>query len=181
MQRGCRVCVGALCPCFDTRPELTRLSSFAGIHPAAATMDLLFWNLLHNPDTLRRVSVEIKDKFLSLTTDSKALSLSDVECRLPYLRACVKENFRITPAFSMPLARYVTENETVLNGEEIPRGVSFGQPILTLLHRLIISCRLPSHSATMHSTITPKSGDLTTTCTTPIDGNRSRAKRQASS
>jgi cytochrome P450 len=54
-----------------------------------------------------------------------AYSVSQVETSLPYLRQCVRENFRITPVFTMPLARRVMNPDgVVIGGEHIPQGVS---------------------------------------------------------
>lgn len=63
----------------------------------------------------------------------KAYSFADVERALPYLRACVKENFRQTPMFTMPLARRVTAPEgIVVAGRHIKQGVCILFPLCEL-------------------------------------------------
>ncbi|KAJ5691555.1 hypothetical protein N7488_012290 [Penicillium malachiteum] len=97
----------------------------AGIHPPSATMNLLFYNLLHNKEALNGVISEINLKLLPMTPGADVYSRSAVETSLPYLRECVKESFRITPAFTMPLSRRVTNSEGIfLNGNLLPVGTS---------------------------------------------------------
>ncbi|KAJ5094796.1 Benzoate 4-monooxygenase [Penicillium angulare] len=60
-----------------------------------------------------------------MSPGAKPYSASAVETSLPYLRNCVKENFRVTPAFTMPLARRVTKSEgLILDGNLLPVGTS---------------------------------------------------------
>lgn len=58
-----------------------------------------------------------------------------LESSLPYMRDYIKENFRDTPVFTMPLARYVTALEGMsIDGHFIPQGVSSplpSQPMMT--------------------------------------------------
>ncbi|KAJ5019181.1 cytochrome p450 monooxygenase [Colletotrichum sp. SAR 10_99] len=57
--------------------------------------------------------------------EKAAYSVTEVENSLPFLRACVKENFRLTPVFTMPLARRVTAPEgIVVAGRHIKQGTS---------------------------------------------------------
>ena len=68
---------------------------------------------------------ELDAQLPPLTEDHAAYSFAEVEASLPYLRQCVKENFRITPVFTMPLARRVTASDgVVIGGRHIPCGVS---------------------------------------------------------
>jgi cytochrome P450 len=65
------------------------------------------------------------DSLPPLSEYRSAYSFTEVETSLPYLRQCIKENFRITPVFTMPLARRVTAPEGVMiGGQRIPSGVS---------------------------------------------------------
>lgn len=100
--------------------------SIAGTHTTSATATLLFYNLLHNPDILQNCVQEIDDKLPPLEADKAAYSVTEAENSLPYLRACVRENFRLTPVFSMPLERRVTDPEGILvAGRHIKQGVRF--------------------------------------------------------
>lgn len=69
---------------------------------------------------------EIDAQLPPLSDDRRAFSLAEVENSLPYLRQCIKENFRITPVFTMPLARRVINLDGVtIGGEHIPYGVCY--------------------------------------------------------
>ena len=69
---------------------------------------------------------EIDSQLPALCEDKPAYALAEVEASLPFLRKCVKENFRDTPVFTMPLARRVLTPEGVtIGGEYIPFGVGF--------------------------------------------------------
>lgn len=102
-----------------------RVHSIAGTHTTSATTTLLFWNLLHNLDALERCVDEVRSKLPDLDSDKVAYSVTEVEASLSFLRQCVKENFRTTPVFTMPLPRRVTTPEgIVIAGEHIEQGVS---------------------------------------------------------
>ena len=79
---------------------------------------------------MTRCVSEIDEHLPPLTADLPAYSVTDVEKSLPYLRQCVRENFRITPVFTMPLARRVMAPEGVMiGGRHIPQGVSHVESI----------------------------------------------------
>jgi hypothetical protein len=68
---------------------------------------------------------EIDAQLSTLSETQLACLSADVETSLPYLRRCVKDNFRITPVFTMPLARRIMAPEgAIIGGECIPFGVS---------------------------------------------------------
>lgn len=68
---------------------------------------------------------EVDGNLPSLSPDQPAYSVGDVEASLPYLRQCVRENFRITPVFTMPLARRITaQGGITIGGRHIKQGVS---------------------------------------------------------
>jgi cytochrome P450 len=103
---------------------LTQLSSIAGTHTTSATTSLLFHHLLHSPHVLEACVSEIDKSLPPLVEGKTAYSVADVESSLPYLRQCVRENFRITPVFTMPLARRIQAPQGLLvGGQLIPRGV----------------------------------------------------------
>jgi cytochrome P450 len=97
----------------------------AGTHTTSATTSLLFYHLLHAPDIMAKCVVEIDENLPPLGSNQSAYSVTDVESSLPYLRQCIRENFRITPVFTMPLARRVMAPEGVtIGGRHIKTGVS---------------------------------------------------------
>lgn len=117
----------------DTGERLTRVDLeaeafgfiIAGTHTTSATTTLLFWQLLHNPDALSELVAEIDKNLPPLPQDQVAHSITTLESSLPFLRDCMKENFRINPVFTMPLPRRITAGEGVtLDGEYIPQGTS---------------------------------------------------------
>lgn len=71
-------------------------NSIAGTHTTSATTTLLFWNLLHNPEAMERCVDEVRSKLPDLGSDKVAYSVTEVEASLPFLRQCVRENFRTT-------------------------------------------------------------------------------------
>ena len=91
----------------------------AGSHTTAATITLLLWHLFHNPDTLERLQNEIRA--VAKNSDNPCYAYSDV-ANLPYLQACVTENFRISPVFVMPLMRIVPTGGKTIAGEFVPPG-----------------------------------------------------------
>lgn len=96
----------------------------AGSHTTSGTLTLLFYHLLHNPDVYKRLMEELELELPAL--DSGAHPYTGLENRLPFIMACIRENFRCTPVFTMPLVRTiaVTKAEGMeIEGELIPQGV----------------------------------------------------------
>jgi cytochrome P450 len=68
---------------------------------------------------------EVDANLPPLEMGQEAYPVTLAEASLPYLRNCIKENFRVTPVFTMPLARRVMGPEgLVIAGKHIPQGVS---------------------------------------------------------
>ena len=88
---------------------------------------------------MEKCVAEIDSQLPPLSDDRSAYSYAEVETSLPYVKQCVKENFRITPVFTMPLARRVMNPQGVdIGGERIPCGVSekgfqLGTALLTIV------------------------------------------------
>ncbi|RDH36959.1 benzoate 4-monooxygenase cytochrome P450 [Aspergillus welwitschiae] len=97
----------------------------AGTHTTSATTTLLFYHLLHNPRYMEECVKEIETNLPHLTYGETAYSVSAAEAALPFLRNCIRENFRITPVFTMPLARRVmSPTGVMIDGQHIPQGTS---------------------------------------------------------
>lgn len=79
----------------------------AGSHTTSGTLTLLFYHLLHCPKAAARLTKELDDQLELLDEDSN-YNYQTLESTLPYTRACIQENYRITPVFTMPLPRVVT-------------------------------------------------------------------------
>ena len=100
--------------------------SVAGSHSTSGTLTLLFWHLLQNPDVLATVQAEIESTLPPLAENQIAYPIQGLELSLNYLMACVRENFRINPVFTMPLWRRVGRPDGLQIGEHyIPHGVGF--------------------------------------------------------
>ncbi|KAJ5387707.1 hypothetical protein N7509_010248 [Penicillium cosmopolitanum] len=117
----------------DTGESLTQIDLeteafgfiIAGTHTTSATTTLLFYHLLHNTNLMNKCVTEIDEKLPTLQPNESAYSVTDAEASLPFLRNCIKENFRITPVFTMPLARRVLKGEgVIIAGNHIPSRTS---------------------------------------------------------
>jgi benzoate 4-monooxygenase len=97
--------------------------SVAGSHTTSGTLTLLFSHLLGKTDILAKVIAEIDAQLSDITDD--VVPIKGLELKLPYTMACINENFRINPVFSMPLPRLVFAPEGhAIGGHQIPPGVS---------------------------------------------------------
>ncbi|KAJ5825696.1 hypothetical protein N7474_002834 [Penicillium riverlandense] len=117
----------------DTGKNLTRVDLeteafgfiIAGTHTTSATTALLFYHLLHCPEIMAKCVAETDENLPALQPEENAYPVTVVEASLPYLRNCVKENFRITPVFTMPLARRVlVPGGLTIAGHHIPQYTS---------------------------------------------------------
>ena len=69
---------------------------------------------------------EIFDTLGPLSDDQIAYPIQGLETSLSYTMACVRENFRMNPVFTMPLWRRVGYPSGVNIGDHhVPEGVSF--------------------------------------------------------
>ncbi|KAL4914950.1 cytochrome P450 [Aspergillus aurantiobrunneus] len=117
----------------ETGERLTRIDLeteafgfiIAGTHTTSATSTLLFYHLLHNPDFMKMCVEEIDSNLPTLGPTEPAYSVTTAESSLPFLRNCVRENFRITPVFTMPLPRRVMDPAGItVEGNYFPQGAS---------------------------------------------------------
>ena len=94
----------------------------AGSHTTSGTLTLFFYHLFHNPDVRHRLEDELCRQLPII--EHGAYSFSGLEKMLPFMTACIRENFRHTPVFTMPLTRTVMDHAgLVIDGEWIPQGV----------------------------------------------------------
>lgn len=91
----------------------------AGSHTTATTSTLLLWHLFHNPTALERLQNEIRA--VPLEDNNPCCAYSEL-ASLPYLQACLTENMRISPVFTMPLMRVVPEGGKTIAGHFISAG-----------------------------------------------------------
>ncbi|KAH6699707.1 putative cytochrome P450 [Leptodontidium sp. 2 PMI_412] len=97
----------------------------AGSHSTSGTLTLLLWHLLHNPDILANVVQEVDETLGPLPRGKIAYPVKGLDARLTYLSACIRENFRINPVFSMNLWRRVHSVDGVQIGDHmVPHGTN---------------------------------------------------------
>ena len=115
----------------------------AGSHSTSGTLTLLFWHLFHNPAICGKIVDEISTNLSPLDSKDVAYSIKGLEASLPFTMACVRENFRLNPVFTMPLWRRVESPSGATIGEfEVPYGVSILLPLQVnqcLIQLLIIA------------------------------------------
>ncbi|QYT00078.1 hypothetical protein H0G86_007182 [Trichoderma simmonsii] len=100
----------------------------AGSHTTSGTLTLLFYHLLHDPEIYSQIVEEMRRELPLL--EQGAYPYTGLEAKLPYTTACMRENFRHTPVFTMPLTRKVmSESGTVIAGTQVPAGVSIQMPL----------------------------------------------------
>ena len=90
----------------------------AGSHTTATTMTFLFYHLLHSPQAMEKLVRELNE-----SNPGTRLSAIDGLGEQKYFQACIKENFRYTATFAMPLPRHVPAGGREIAGEFIPGGV----------------------------------------------------------
>lgn len=101
----------------------------AGSHTTSGTLTLLFYHLLHDSEIYSQVVEEMRRELPLL--EQGAYPYTGLEAKLPYMTACMRENFRHTPVFTMPLTRQVmSQGGTVIAGTEVPAGVSIQMSLL---------------------------------------------------
>ncbi|KAJ5639183.1 uncharacterized protein N7484_007045 [Penicillium longicatenatum] len=97
----------------------------AGSHSTSGTLTLLLWHLTHNPDILATLTQELDQKLPPLRDNQVSYPIQGLETSLSYTMACVRENFRLNPVFTMPLWRQVGYPGGVeIAGHYIPEGTS---------------------------------------------------------
>ncbi|PLB42242.1 cytochrome P450 [Aspergillus candidus] len=133
LKRVCGECVRFKINNPSDRPDLLRSlveavdpqSGVAGSHSTSGTLTLLFWHLVQNPEIMKLMYEEIHTVLGPLREDQIAYPITGLEASLRYTMACVRENFRLNPVFTMPLWRRVGYPTGVDIGEHhIPHDTS---------------------------------------------------------
>lgn len=97
----------------------------AGAHTTSTTLTFLFYHLMQNTKAAAKLTDELCSVLPKYDAGGKETSYSGLESKLPYTMACIRENFRITAVFNMPLPRLVTDCKGVtICGYHVPPGVS---------------------------------------------------------
>ncbi|KAI4596307.1 hypothetical protein KJ359_005436 [Pestalotiopsis sp. 9143b] len=112
--------VPSMMPIFKAVAPWVPLPCVAGSHTTSGTLTLLFAHLLQNPRIMALVVDELHRELQDVQTD--VVPIEGLEARLPYTMACINENFRINPVFTMPLPREVMAPEGAnIDGYIVPR------------------------------------------------------------
>ncbi|KGO39078.1 Cytochrome P450, E-class, group I [Penicillium expansum] len=97
----------------------------AGSHSTSGTLTLLFWHLIHNPEICATVAAEVASTLQPLQDGDISYPIKGLEASLPYTMACVRENFRLNPVFTMPLWRSVGSPSGARIGDfDVPCGTN---------------------------------------------------------
>jgi cytochrome P450 len=106
--------------------DLLISQSVAGSHTTGSSLVILFYYLLHNPETLHRLVQELDVQLPSAQTPvSSIYEFAGLETKLPYALACIRESFRMTPIAAMFLPCEILNPEGLeISGSHIPQGVS---------------------------------------------------------
>lgn len=109
-------------PDFDPRLIPITVSDFiaGGTFTIANSLTYLIQNLACNPRVQEKIHAELSVAGL---TGRKGEMRSEDLSRIPYLRAAVKESFRVTS--TIPAIVRILGNDTNLSGYHVPKGVSF--------------------------------------------------------
>lgn len=111
----------------------------AGSHTTSGTLTLLFYHLLHNPSAAKKLTEELNGSLLQMPDpkQDRLPSYSGLEMQLPYATACIRESYRMSPVFSMPLPRTICDPAGAdVDAHHIPQGVS--SLSYTALHTLYL-------------------------------------------
>lgn len=99
----------------------------AGSHTTSGSLTLLFYHILHNSTAAQKLTEELgQHTGLGTSVEDDIPAFSGLEQQLPYANACIRESFRVSPVFTMPLPRTVKEPEGMfIAGHHIPQMVIF--------------------------------------------------------
>lgn len=104
-----------------------------GSDTTSTTLSALFYYLSHNPRCYSRLCQEIRSTFLQEEDIRSGLQLA----HCTYLRACLDETLRMSPAVPGTLWREELSGSPkplVINGHTIPKGVCVGVNTYCILH-----------------------------------------------
>ncbi|KAJ5619161.1 hypothetical protein N7510_003145 [Penicillium lagena] len=96
----------------------------AGSDTTAISLSAIAWNLLHNPETLRKLRQEIDD-FTAQGKCSAEVTFKESQ-DMPYLQAVIKEALRMHSATGLPMWRVVPDGGAEISGRHFPAGTVVG-------------------------------------------------------
>ncbi|XP_076350040.1 ecdysone 20-monooxygenase-like isoform X2 [Tachypleus tridentatus] len=116
--------------------QLTIIDFIAGgVFTTGNAIVLLLYHMAKNPDVQERLYQEI----CQVAPDGEITS--ERLARMPYLKACVKESFRLSP--TIPGIMRILPEDVCLSGYQVPAGT----PIFT---QFMVTCQLPQYFPNPH-------------------------------
>ncbi|KAF3003996.1 hypothetical protein E8E14_008164 [Neopestalotiopsis sp. 37M] len=100
----------------------------AGTETTTSALVSTIFLLYSTPRALEKLLSELDEAFPGDT-----MPTYEAASKLPYLRACIEESFRLRPASSMGLPRIVPDGGRVIAGRFIQGGVTLSVPTYSLL------------------------------------------------
>ncbi|KAK1764032.1 cytochrome P450 [Phialemonium atrogriseum] len=98
---------------------------FAGSDTTAISLRSVFYHLLKNPPTLRKVVEEIDSAVDGRDCLQEPISFAESN-KMPYLQAVLKEAMRVHPAVGLLLERLVPSGGCKIAGTWLPEGTTVG-------------------------------------------------------
>jgi cytochrome P450 len=102
---------------------VTVANIFAGSDTTAITLRAIFYHLLRNPETMKRLRQELER---DVVFDGDGLAAWSSVHELPYLSAVIKEALRCHPAAGLSLERVVPSSGLTVGSYSIPPGTIVG-------------------------------------------------------
>ncbi|KAJ5833586.1 hypothetical protein N7474_001897 [Penicillium riverlandense] len=96
----------------------------AGSDTTAISLSAIAWNLLHYPETLKKLRREIDD-FTAQGKCSTEVTFKESQ-DMPYLQAVMKEALRMHSATGLPMWRVVPDGGAEISGRHFPAGTVVG-------------------------------------------------------
>lgn len=116
-----------------TTPELwgeSNLLIIAGSDTTSTALAATLFYLTRNPEALRKVQHEVREKF----TDVEEIRQGAMLSSCTYLRACIDEAMRMSPSVGGLLPREVLPGGMTVEGVYVPGGIVVGVPHYTIHH-----------------------------------------------
>lgn len=88
-----------------------------GLFTVSNALNFVCYHLANNPDVQQRLHEEVREAMKG----SQEITVKSLS-RMPYLKACIKESFRLTP--TIPGIVRVLPTDVCLSGYQIPKGLS---------------------------------------------------------
>lgn len=108
----------------------SNLLIIAGSDTTSTALASSFFYLTHNPQTLQKLTAEIRSTFSSVEDIASGPALN----ACAYLRAVIDEGMRLSPPVGGILPREVLSGGIDIDGVHVPEGIVVGTPHYTLHH-----------------------------------------------